>query len=78
MNKDQLLGEDVIQRREKKWWEWLLPVIGMGAFFKEFWHFLWERKVWWMTPIVLFLALLAAIVMLGQGSAIAPLIYAIF
>jgi len=42
------------------------------------WDFLRVRKKWWLTPIVLFLLLLSLLIVLAQGSAIAPFIYAIF
>jgi len=45
---------------------------------KELWQFLRERKKWWLMPIVIFLVLLGGLIILTQGSAIAPLIYAIF
>jgi hypothetical protein len=45
---------------------------------KELWQFLRERKKWWLLPIVIFLVLLGGLIILTQGSAIAPFIYAIF
>jgi hypothetical protein len=44
----------------------------------EFWDFIKVRKKWWLTPIILFLALLGALVFFTQGSAIAPFIYTLF
>jgi hypothetical protein len=44
----------------------------------EFWHFLKTRKKWWLAPIVIFLILLGALIILTEGSAIAPFIYALF
>ncbi|MCK5706092.1 MAG: hypothetical protein KAI43_00460 [Candidatus Aureabacteria bacterium] len=44
----------------------------------EFWDFLKERKKWWLAPIFIFLLLLGALVVLGEGSVIAPLIYTLF
>jgi len=44
----------------------------------EFWEFLKVRKKYWLAPIVLFLMLLGALIILTEGSAIAPFIYAIF
>ncbi len=40
--------------------------------------FFWRRKWWWLTPMVILLLLFAALVALGQGSAIAPFIYTLF
>jgi hypothetical protein len=44
----------------------------------EFWEFLKVRKKWWLLPIVVLLGLLGALIVLTQGSAIAPFIYAVF
>ena len=44
----------------------------------EFWDFLKVRKKWWLLPIVIFLVLLGGLIILTQGSALAPFIYAIF
>jgi len=45
---------------------------------KEFWEFLKVRKKWWLLPIVVFLVLLGALLVLTEGSAIAPFIYTLF
>ncbi|GAB6281454.1 MAG: DUF5989 family protein [Ignavibacterium sp.] len=45
---------------------------------KELWEFLRVRKKWWLLPIILFLILLGGLIILTQGSALAPFIYAIF
>ncbi|MBI4432052.1 MAG: hypothetical protein HY592_01020 [Candidatus Omnitrophica bacterium] len=45
---------------------------------KEFWFFLNERKKWWLTPIVVTLVLLGALVVFTQSSALAPFIYTLF
>jgi len=44
----------------------------------EFWEFLKERKKWWLAPIVLFLLLFGTLIVLTEGTAIAPFIYALF
>lgn len=44
----------------------------------ELWQFLKVRKKWWLLPIIVFLVLLGALIVLTQGSALAPFIYAIF
>ena len=44
----------------------------------EFWDFLKVRKKWWLTPIVLVLISLGALLVLTEGSAIAPFIYSLF
>ena len=45
---------------------------------KEIWGFLNVRKKWWLTPIVLFLILLSALIVLTSGSTLAPFIYTLF
>ena len=44
----------------------------------EFWEFLNERKKWWLAPIVFFLLLFGTLIVLTEGTAIAPFIYALF
>ena len=46
--------------------------------FKEFWAFLRVRKKFWLLPIVFTLALLGGLIVLTQGSAVAPFIYTLF
>ena len=48
------------------------------AIIKEFWTFLRIRKKWWLTPIVLFLVLLGALLVMSKSSALAPFIYSLF
>jgi len=45
---------------------------------REFWDFMRQRKKWWLLPIVLFLMLLGALIILAEGSALAPFIYTLF
>lgn len=45
---------------------------------REFCQFLWERKLWWMGPIVLTLLALSALIYFAQGSAVAPFVYTLF
>jgi len=44
----------------------------------EFWEFMKVRKKWWLTPIIVFLVVFGALLILTEGSAIAPFIYALF
>jgi len=44
----------------------------------EFWDFLRERKKWWLGPIVFILLILGALIVLTEGSAVAPFIYTLF
>ena len=50
----------------------------MTEFFKQFWEFLRIRKKWWLGPIIGMLLLLGALLVLTQGSALAPFIYTLF
>ena len=45
---------------------------------KEFWSFLRVRKKWWLAPIVILLLTLGLILVLTEGSALAPFIYSLF
>ncbi len=45
---------------------------------KELWAFLLVRKKYWLWPIFVMMALLGILIVLAQGSAIAPFIYTIF
>ena len=47
-------------------------------FLKEFWEFLKVRKKYWLLPILLVLVLFGGLIVLSQGSAIAPFIYTVF
>jgi hypothetical protein len=47
-------------------------------FIKEFWEFLKIRKKYWLLPILFVLVLFGGLIVLSQGSAIAPFIYTIF
>jgi|TARA_B110000259_G_scaffold144454_1_gene162690 hypothetical protein len=47
-------------------------------FLKEFWEFLKFRKKYWLIPILLVLVLFGGLIILSQGSAVAPFIYTIF
>jgi|TARA_B100001079_G_C16096604_1_gene376422 hypothetical protein len=47
-------------------------------FLKEFWEFLRIRKKYWLLPIIIVLVLFGGLIILSQGSVIAPFIYTIF
>lgn len=52
--------------------------MGKLAVIAEFWAFMKERKKWWLAPIVLALLLLGALIILTEGSAVAPFVYTLF
>ncbi len=45
---------------------------------KEFWGFLRVRKKFWLIPIVTILLLLGVLIVVSEGSAVAPFIYTLF
>ncbi len=45
---------------------------------KDLWGFMLVRKKFWLVPIILIMVFLGAILVLGQGSVIAPFIYTLF
>jgi len=45
---------------------------------KDLWTFMRVRKKFWLAPIILILLLLGALLVLTQGSAVAPFIYTLF
>lgn len=44
----------------------------------EIFAFLWQRKLWWMIPMVSVILAVGMLLVLTQGSAIAPFIYTLF
>ena len=44
----------------------------------DLWAFMKERKKFWLLPIILILVVLGGLLVLAQGSAIAPFIYTLF
>lgn len=47
-------------------------------FLTEFWRFLAARKKFWMVPVLVVVVLFGGLVVLTQGSAVAPFIYTLF
>ncbi len=50
----------------------------MYEFVMELWAFMKERKKFWLLPIITVLLLLGSLIVLTQGSAVAPFIYTLF
>jgi hypothetical protein len=44
----------------------------------EFWEFLKVRKKWWLVPIVFVLLLIGLLLIMAEGSAVAPFVYTLF
>jgi hypothetical protein len=45
---------------------------------KELWAFMRARKKYWLSPILLMMALLGALIVFAQGTVVAPFIYTLF
>ena len=50
----------------------------MISFIKEFYQFLKVRKKYWLLPIIIVLVMFGGLIIVTQGSAVAPFIYTIF
>ena len=50
----------------------------MRDFAVELWMFMRERKKFWLLPIILVLVMFGGLVVLTQGTAVAPFIYTLF
>jgi hypothetical protein len=50
----------------------------MLSIVQEFWRFLRVRKKFWLLPIILMMVLLGGLIVLTQGSVVAPFIYTLF
>ena len=48
------------------------------SFLLDFWHYLQARRKFWLLPVFLCIVLLGGLIILSQGSAIAPFIYTLF
>jgi hypothetical protein len=45
---------------------------------RELWSYMKVRKKWWLLPLIVVMLMVGALVVLSQGSVLAPFIYAIF
>ena len=57
---------------------WLEEEQNVGEIIVELWAFMATRKKFWLLPIIMLLLTLGALVMLTEGSAVAPFIYTLF
>ena len=48
------------------------------SFLRELWQFMRVRKKYWLFPIIVMMLALGGLIVLSQGSAVAPMIYTIF
>ncbi len=52
--------------------------MGKLSILKEIWEFIKHRKRYWLVPIIIILVLVGLLLILTEGSAIAPFIYTLF
>ena len=45
---------------------------------KDLWAFMKERKKYWLAPIIVMMLILGSLIVLSEGSAVAPFIYTLF
>jgi hypothetical protein len=50
----------------------------MAALAREFFAYMSARKKWWLAPIIFVLLIFGGLLILAQGSAVAPFIYTVF
>jgi Family of unknown function (DUF5989) len=50
----------------------------MAEFVRELWMFMLVRRKFWLLPILLLLAIFGGLIVLTQGTAVAPFIYTLF
>ena len=52
--------------------------MGTSSLLREMWLFMRVRKKFWLLPVILVLFLVGALLIITQGSALAPFIYTVF
>ena len=57
---------------------YLKRVVAKLGIMGELLEFFWERKMWWMIPMVSVLLLFGLLIVFTQGTAVAPFIYTLF
>ena len=53
-------------------------MVGKLSILQELWRFLRVRKKWWLAPVIVLLLTLGLILVMTEGSALAPFIYSLF
>ena len=80
-------SESHILRHHHGFVEWELPIAGINfggcdmrkpILARELWAFMRVRKKWWLLPIVVVMLTVGALLVVAQGSVLAPFIYTIF
>jgi len=70
MIREPIPGGETVRLSEK--------IGGRASVLGELFTFLWERKLWWMIPMVTVLLLFGTLMFLAQGTALSPFIYTLF
>jgi hypothetical protein len=52
--------------------------MGNSSLARELWGFMRVRKKWWLLPLILVMLLIGTLLVMAEGSALAPFIYAVF
>ncbi len=52
-----------------------LPSMGLTS---DLWAFIWEKKKFWLIPIIIMLILVGVLIIVSQSSSLSPFIYALF
>jgi competence protein ComGC len=50
----------------------------MLEFLSDLWQFMRTRKKFWLAPIIIVLLLLGVLIVLAEGTAMAPFVYTLF
>jgi hypothetical protein len=58
--------------------QFMRNVFGRMSIASELFRFFWERKLWWLMPMLVLLVLFGFMIIFAQSSAIAPFIYTLF
>ena len=58
--------------------QFMRGLLGRFGIASELLHFFWERKLWWMMPMLILLLFCGMLIIFAQSSAIAPFIYTLF
>ena len=56
----------------------IATAIGRAATLGEFVEFLWSQKLWWMIPVFVVVFAFGLLLIVAQGSPLAPFVYALF
>jgi uncharacterized membrane protein len=58
--------------------QFIRGLFGRFGVASELLRFFWERKLWWLMPMLFLLLIFGALIIFAQSSAIAPFIYTLF